>query len=259
MYLSAALGVAGVMSFAGAAHAQPGAAPAGAPPAAAATPAATRPTIAVFNMAAVMREFGQAKYQVHLLTAKKTQISKHLMEMRAEYIQITQDLQKNPAAPDKDAKEARRLKLVRDIEDEDRKISKELNESASAIIGDLYDKMKVVVDKTAEINGYHIVFAYPDAVTPEEMKNPYMKELKLKPPAAQPFYVAPHADITAMIVQTLNKWYPPVDPVTKQVIDVSKLPEQSAAPSTTPAPGGAPQPGAVPGGAPRPGAVPGQR
>jgi Skp family chaperone for outer membrane proteins len=261
MYLSAALGVAGVMSFAGAAHAQPGAAPAGAPPAASA-PAPTRPTIAVFNMAAVMREFGQAKYQVHLLTRKKIDISKRLMEMRAEYIQITQDLQKNPAAPDKDVKEARRLKLVRDIEDEDRKISKDLNESASAIIGDLYDKMKVVVDKTAEMNGYHIVFAYPDAVTAEEMKNPFMKELKLKPPAAQPFYVAPHADITAVVVKTLNTWYPPVDPVTKQVIDVSKLPEQhNPTPSTTPGPGGNPQPGAgaIPGGAPRPGTIPGQR
>jgi hypothetical protein len=118
--------------------------------------------------------------------------------------------------------------------------------------------MKVVVDKTAEMNGYHIVFAYPDAVTAEELKNPYIKELKLKPPAAQPFYIAPHADITAVVVKTLNTWYPPVDPVTKQVIDVSKLDvPKDATPGTTPVPGASPAPG--PGGVPTPGAIPGKR
>jgi Skp family chaperone for outer membrane proteins len=260
MFLSAALSAAGALSFAGVAHAQPGAAPAGAPPAATAgtAPAPTRPTVAVFNMAAVMREFGQAKYQVYLLNNKKNDMSKNLLAMRGEYIQITQDLQKNPNHPDKDKLEARRLQLVRAIEDEDRKINKDLNESASAIISDLYDKMKVVVDKTAEMNGYHVVFAYPDAVTAEELKNPYIKELKLKPPAAQPFYIAPHADITAVVVKTLNTWYPPVDPVTKQVIDVSKLDvPKDATPGTTPVPGTTPAPG--PGGVPTPGAIPGKR
>ena len=51
------------------------------------------------------------------------------------------------------------------------------------IISKLYDQIKTVVDKTAEMNGYHIVFAYPDAVTDKEMNDPMVKELKLKPPA----------------------------------------------------------------------------
>jgi Skp family chaperone for outer membrane proteins len=256
LYLSAALGVAGVLSLAGAASAQPGAPAPGAPPAGApSAPAPSRPTIAVFNMAAVMRDFGQAKYQVYLLNNKKAEMSKNLLAMRSEYIQLDQELRKNPAHPEKDQKQARMLQLVRAIEDEDRKINKELNEAASAIISDLYDKMKVVVDKTAEMNGYHIVFAYPDAVTAEELKNPYIKELKLKPPAAQPFYIAGHADITGVVVKTLNTWYPPVDPVTKQVIDVSKLDiPKDATPGTTHAPGAArPAPGTAPG------TVPGQR
>jgi len=218
MMLSAALGVAGMLSLSGAATAQPGAP--GAPPAAA--PPATRPTIAVFNMAAVMRDFGQAKYQVYLLNNKKMEMSKKLLVLRAEYVQIQTDLQKNPNPPDKDAKGQRMLAIAREVEDEDRKISKQLNDDASAIIGDLYDRMKTVVDKTAEMNGYHIVFAYPDAVTAEEMKSPYIKELKLKPPAAQPFYVAAHADITGVVVKTLNAWYPPTDAAGK-LVDVSKL------------------------------------
>ncbi len=232
--LSAALGVAGMLYLTSAASAEPGA-PAAAP--------ATRPTIAVFNMAAVMRDFGQAKYQVYLLNNKKTEMSKQLVALRGDYIQIQTDLQKNPAHPEKDTKAQRMLALARMAEDEDRKINKQLNDDASAIIGDLYDRMKTVVDKTAEMNGYHIVFAYPDAVTPEEMKSPYIKELKLKPPAAQPFYVAPHADITGVVVKTLNAWYPPLD-AKGQMVDVSKL---DVAPGATPgAPGGPPAPGGGP-------------
>ncbi len=239
--LSAALGVAGMLYLTSAAGAQPGAP--GAPPAAAPGAPATRPTIAVFNMAAVMRDFGQAKYQVYLLNNKKTEMSKQLLAMRSEYIQIQTDIQRNPVVPDKDTKAQRMLALARLAEDEDRKINKQLNDDASAIIGDLYDRMKTVVDKTAEMNGYHIVFAYPDAVTPEEMKSPYIKELKLKPPAAQPFYVAPHADITGVVVKTLNAWYPPLD-AKGQMVDVSKL---DVAPGATPgAPGGPPAPGGGP-------------
>ena len=87
----------------------------------------------------------------------------------------------------------------------------------------LYDEIKVVVDRTAEVNRYQIVFAYPDAVTPEEQANPYLKELKLKPPAAQPFFVHKDVDITGVVVQALNQWFPPLD-AQNQKVDVSKLP-----------------------------------
>jgi Skp family chaperone for outer membrane proteins len=212
----------------------------------------TRPTSAVFNMAAVMRDFHQAKYQVWLLNKKKTDLSKELVDLRGEYIKLQTELREKPDHPKKEQKQQQMLALSRQIEDEDRKISKQLNDEASAIISDLYDKMKAVVDKTAELNGYHIVFAYPDAVTPEELKSAYIKELKLKPPAAQPFYVAAHADITAVVVKTLNVWYPPVDQ-NRQPVDVSKLDISHTQPAPTtggPAPGQNPIP--APGGGVRP-------
>ncbi|AMV28092.1 Outer membrane protein (OmpH-like) [Gemmata sp. SH-PL17] len=233
-YLSAALGIAGVVYVTGLSHAQP---PAGGAPAAA---PATRPTVAVFNMAGVMRDFGQAKYQVHLLNQRKNEMSKALLALRAEYLGHQKDLATNPNHPEKDTKQQRMLALTRSIEDEDRKINKMLNDDASKIISDLYDKIKTVVDKTAEMNGYHVVFAYPDAVTPEEQNSAYIKELKLKPPAAQPFFVAPHADITGVVVKTLNAWYQPIGADGKPV-DVSKLVADPGAPAPTtgapPAPG----------------------
>src|SRR5262245_31016142 len=139
----------------------------------------------------------------------------------------------------------RMVELARAIEDKDREINKVLNDDASSIISQLYDDIKTVVDKTAEMNQYHIVFAYPDAVTPEEMKNPMVKELKLKPPAAQPFYVAKHVDVTGVVIQTLNAWYPsPQVPADAPA---------TGAPSTTPAGGAPPAPGVPPVGGVPPG------
>jgi Skp family chaperone for outer membrane proteins len=160
-------------------------------------------------MAAVMRDYGKAKYQVYLLNKERMEMSKDLMAWRAEYIKLQQENQDPKTIMDVKEKNAKRmLDLARAIEDKDRDVNKKLNDRATQIISQLYDDIKTVVDKTAEMNGYHIVFAYPDAVTPEEAKSAMVKELKLKPPAASPFYVAKHVDLTGVVIQTLNAWYP---------------------------------------------------
>jgi Skp family chaperone for outer membrane proteins len=224
VYLSALVGFGGMVFLAGQSAAQQ----AGAPP----VTQTTRPTVAVFNMAAVMRDFGKAKHQVYLLNEKKVSLSGELAQWRTSYIETQKKIQlaNDPAV--KATLEKTLVDLARKIEDKDREINKILNDDASKIISGLYDDIKTVVDKTAEMNGYHIVFAYPDAVTPEEKNNPMLKELKLKPPAAQPFFVSPQIDITAIVVTTLNKWYPaPAVPTTPP------QPQQQGAQTPTPQPG----------------------
>jgi hypothetical protein len=114
------------------------------------------------------------------------------------------------------------LQLARNIVDEDRKINKQLRDDANTATAYLYDKIYVVVEKTAQLNGFQAVLAYPDGVTPEERNKPYIKELKLKPPALQPFEIDPRVELTAVIVKTLNAWYPPLDKDGK-LVDVAKL------------------------------------
>jgi Skp family chaperone for outer membrane proteins len=253
VFLSAVVGFGGMLGLAGSTQAQtPGTPPPGAAPAAAPT---ARPTVAVFNMAAVMRDYGKAKYQVHLLNEKRVGMSGEIVKMKDEYVQLQKDA-KTKADPKEQEKIGQRLvAIARIVEDKERDINKVLNEDASKIISDLYDDIKRVVDKTAEMNGYHIVFAYPDAVTEEEMRNPFLKELKLKPPAAQPFYVARHVDLTGVVIETLNKWFPAVDPRTGQPVDVSKLPQPGTASTGGPATGVAPAAGGAP---PVTGGVPGR-
>jgi hypothetical protein len=183
---------------------------------------AAAPTVAVFNMAAVMREYEKAKYQVYQLNQKRLAESFDLVKWRSEYIQLKADVDKTTDPQRKEDLGQRMVELARKIEDKDRAINKMLNDEASAIISQLYDEIKAVVDKIGEENKYQIVFAYPDAVTPEEHKNPQLKELKLKPPAAQPFFVSKPVDITAAMIRKLNASYPPLDEK-GQKVDVSKL------------------------------------
>jgi Skp family chaperone for outer membrane proteins len=159
-------------------------------------------------MATVMRDYGKAKYQVYLLNEERRNMSVDLVDKQGKYAKLTQDIQQCQDPKVKEQLSIQQRDLTRQIEDKDREIRKQLNEKSNVVIATLYDEIKTVVDKTAEMNGYHIVFAYPDASTAEEMKSPYVKELKLKPPAAQPFYVARHVDITGVVIQTLNTWYP---------------------------------------------------
>ena len=237
VYLSAVVGLGGMIYLAGTAQGQPGTPGApGAPPAA----GGARPNIAVFNMAAVMRDYDKAKFQVWSLNKMRIDKSAGLVKMKGDYVKHQQILAQttDPATKERMAKEA--LEMGRRIQDEDGRIGKELNDEASKIISKLYDEIKMVVDKTAEMNAYHVVFAYPDAVTPEEQANPYLKELKLKPPAAQPFFVAPQVDITGVVTKTLNTWYPPLD-AQGQKVDVSKLPQlEGMVPPGAATPGGAP-------------------
>jgi Skp family chaperone for outer membrane proteins len=240
-YLTALAGFGGMLLLAGTSWAQPPGG--GAPPPAGGAPAAqSRPIIAVFNMAAVMRDYGKAKYQVWLLNKKRLEMSSELVKWRAEYVELQKRIQEQQVPSVRDEMAKRMLELSRKIQDRDSDINKALNDDASKIISQLYDEIKTVVDKTAEMNGYHIVFAYPDAVTEEELKSPMVKELKLKPPAAQPFYVAKHVDVTGVVIQTLNGWFPARD-AQGQPVDVSKLPVLEA-PGTP----GTATPGAPPAG-----------
>ena len=180
-------------------------------------------TIAVFNMAAVMRDYEKAKYEVYVLNKLRVDRSAKLVKLREAFIRLQSQL---PLLPEGEAKQnaTKELEGLKNrYEAEEKLVNKVLNDEASKIISKLYDEIKEVVDDMAAANSYLVVFAYPDAVSPEERDNPYLKELKLKPPAAQPFFVDKKADITDAVLKKLNSTYPALDENGKKV-DVSKLP-----------------------------------
>jgi Skp family chaperone for outer membrane proteins len=160
--------------------------------------------VAVFNMAAVMKEYGKAKYQVYLLNEERKGPLADLAALKAKCEKTKQTIEMEQNTKRKSELQDEEVELKREIEDKDRKINKFTNDKASTIVSTLYDEIKEEVDKMAEQNGYDIVFAYPDGRSPEELKSAYVKELKLKPPAAQPFFVAKRIDLTDAVIKALN-------------------------------------------------------
>jgi Skp family chaperone for outer membrane proteins len=164
--------------------------------------------IALFNMAKIMKDYKKAKFEVYKINEEKKELSTDLVRMRAKLGKLQQEIQSEQNQAKKEDLAERHRELAREIEDTDRNINKQLNGMASAIIAELYDDIKTEVDTIAEAKGYDIVFAYPDATSPEELKSAYVKELKLKPPAAHPFFVSKKVDLTAEVIKQLNTNHP---------------------------------------------------
>jgi Skp family chaperone for outer membrane proteins len=157
-----------------------------------------------FNIARVMRESKRAKTAVARLNARRDRMAANITGMRHMHAALQAAIAKEANPKKRDALAEDLLTVARQIEDADREINKILNGRASIIIAELYDEIRAAVVGIAREHNLTAVLAYPDAVTPEEAENPYVKELKLKPPAAQPFYVDPVADVTSELLRQLN-------------------------------------------------------
>jgi Skp family chaperone for outer membrane proteins len=159
--------------------------------------------IGFFNMAKIMREYKRALTAVQRLNARRERMSNNLFGMREMY-KALQSMPKDPNPNRQEQAAHEMLLLSRQIEDMDREIAKLLSNQAATMIAELYDEIHAMTVEIAHDRGLSAVFAYPDAVTPEEQGNPLVKELKLKPPAAQPFYLDPSVDYTDELLERLN-------------------------------------------------------
>lgn len=157
-----------------------------------------------FNMAKVMREYKKAKTAVARLNARKNRMSVNLIGLRSMHAELQNTAKQTTDANRKAELEDSLILLTREIEDLDRAINKILNEKATIIISELYDEMHATAATLARENGLVAILAYPDAVTPEERESPFVKELKLKPPACQPFYLDSSAEYSDELIRRLN-------------------------------------------------------
>jgi Skp family chaperone for outer membrane proteins len=158
-----------------------------------------------FNMARVMREYKRAKTAVERLNVRKDRMVANLVGLRNMHAELEAALKTTTNEKRKEELASGVIMLRRQIEDADREVHKILNNRASIIIVELHDEMRAVVVSVARDNNLVAVLAYPDAVTPEEAENPMVKEMRLKPPAAHPFYLDPSVDFTDEILRRLNE------------------------------------------------------
>ena len=192
----------------------PGASPTPTPGAPAAKPIRTDPTrVAVFNVARVMKDFQKWQYFAISMNNKRITAAGELGKMRNEILEITAKAEKEPRQDVRDGLAKSVVEKQRAFEDKERGYRKQLDEESAAHLKNLFMEIQRAVGAVVESNGYDVVFAYPDAVTAEEAASPLMVDLKMRPPAAIPFFVSKSADVTEVLIGTLNKNFAAPGPI----------------------------------------------
>ncbi len=196
------------------------------------TPGAAAPAsrgTAVFNVARVMKDYQKWQYFAQEMNKERQVRGGELAKLRNDIIELENKARTEPVVAKKTEYEQAMVGLQRQFEDKERTVRKEIDDKSATHLRTLFAEIRTVVDAVAKTNGFDLVMAYPDALTEEEMRSPLYYDLKLRPPAAMPFYVSPSIDITGVVVTTLNKNFPSPGPIT-------------AAPGVTPTAGTAPAP-----------------
>jgi Skp family chaperone for outer membrane proteins len=175
-------------------------------PAGGAPPAVGQKT-GYFNMARVTREYKFAENMGRELHLERARLATRLTEWRTQHAKLQQEIQADATGKLKQERGEELLALTRKIEDEDRKAGQAINERAAKGIAQIYDNMYAAAKDMAKEQGLVAVLAYPDAITPDQLANPQVKEMKLKPPAAYPFYLDPSVDYTDELIKRLNAKY----------------------------------------------------
>jgi Skp family chaperone for outer membrane proteins len=242
VFLSALVGVGGLVYLAGQGQAQtPGG---GAPPAAAPRAGGK---VAVFNVAKVMKDYKRWQHFAKVMNDKRAAESAGLAKLRNEIAELQAKGQAMPAnalKTDVEAIQKAMLEKQRQFEDRERQVRTALDGESAGYLRNLFAEIQQAVKAIVDTNGFDLVLAYPDAITAEEMTSPLYYDLKLRPPAAMPFYVSPSIDMTDVLIQTLNTNFKPPAEV---------APVGGVAPAGAPPGGGVvPTPGAPPG---RPGGM----
>jgi Skp family chaperone for outer membrane proteins len=245
MVYLAVVGLGGAV-LGGSARAQtpaPGGAPAAAP-----APKASSGKVAVFNVAKVMKDYQRWQYYAALMNQKRTTAAGDLGKLRAEITKLQEDIQKEPIKQKQEEMAKVLVNKQREFEDKERQVRQQLDAESAGHLKSLFTEIQRAVVAIVEQNGFDVVFAYPDAISKEEMDSPLYYDLKMRPQAAMPFYVSPSADMTTVLVETLNKNFPPPkDPIQPTG---GTAPAPTAPPATPPAgtpgaPGLPPKPGGM--------------
>jgi Skp family chaperone for outer membrane proteins len=166
-----------------------------------------RPKIALVNIAKVLKEYDKANAQGKQIADQRQGYLNQVNNYRTQLNEMNKKLAIATDAAMKDKITKDMTLITRQIEDVDAQAQKNLGEQSNATVVSVYKEIRETITAIAESNGLELVIAYPDASDAKDLDSPVVAQLKLQTPAMMPFYHK-NIDITAYVVDTLNKRYP---------------------------------------------------
>lgn len=209
LFLAALAGLSGAIYLAGRATAQgPGG---GAPPAA--TARQDSPRVAVFNVAKLMKDFNKWQYHAVTMNNERITAATELLKLKNQIDKYREQMEKETQKDKIEQWKKAIIDTQRQFEDREGFYKQDLDAKAAKHLKELFADVNAAVAGIVERNGYDIVFAYPEATTAQEADTQMYIDLKMRPPAAMPFYVSPRIDITDVMTKTLNEYRKAPGPV----------------------------------------------
>ena len=199
----------------------------------------------MFNVAKVMKDYQRWQYYAAMMNKKRTAAAGELGKLRGEITKLQEDIQKEPIKQKQEEMAKVLVNKQREFEDKERQVRQQLDTESAGYLKNLFTEIQRAVVAIVEQNGFDVVFAYPDAITKEEMDSPLYYDLKMRPQAAMPFYVSPSADMTGVLVETLNKNFPPPGPITPAGGTQPAPPPMTPPAAALGTPGAPPKPGGM--------------
>jgi Skp family chaperone for outer membrane proteins len=200
LFLAALVGLGGAVYLAGRIQAQQpaggGAAPARQDP----------PRVAVFNVAKLMKEFTKWQYYAVTMNNERIQAANELLKIKGEIDKLREQILKETEKAKIDSLQKAITEKQRLFEDRENFYKGELDGKAAKHLKELFADVNAAVAGIVERNGYDIVFAYPEATTAADADSQLYIDMKMRPPAAMPFFVSKRIDITDVMVSTLNEY-----------------------------------------------------
>jgi RNA polymerase sigma factor (sigma-70 family) len=191
-------------------------APAGPPPRALAPPGGARPLqtrIGLINLTRVLK--GSKKFQAAQadLRARMEQAQQKLDALRKQ-AQKSQAESDDPATPPgrREQSEWQLRRLKKEMEDEEQRARGMMDKMSGDALTAMYREVEDAAHRLANANGLELVLFYNDAVTEADFYNPKALERKLSQPGAlMPMVVSPGMDITAAVIDVLNRMQAPAE------------------------------------------------
>jgi len=163
------------------------------------------PRVAVFNVAKLMQEFNKWQYYAVIMDNERKLASAELIKMKNDLVKLQEAYEKEPQQAKRDSLMTTIRSQRNAFEDREKQLKDKLDEKVNKHLKELFQDVNDVVKVVAETYGYDIIFAYPEATTQAQADRQEYIDLKLRPPAAMPFYVNKKIDVTDIMLPSLNK------------------------------------------------------
>ena len=160
------------------------------------------------NMLQVLKSYKKFMNMEGEMKKLQSELQARIEPYKANMLRLQTEYKKPETLPDRREvieREMRKIQMDASVVEEDAK--KELMKRSGEAFTTVYRDVEDAVGRYAQMNGYELVMFYNDRIDHEKYHPSNVQQKLLQPASLMPIYVTPGMDITAAIIENLNRMY----------------------------------------------------